>query len=302
MSSLKNAAWYGFGAGNYMKHPTPRIDGVFYVTDAARGGDDTNNGLTVRTPVLTIGQAIVLANALPAGPERDVYIFVARTTLGSEAFPIVIDRAYTHIIGTPDQGFPTPTIRPDAGNHGFELAAGGLEIAGFNFQGMAGETEACIYAADAQQVSNHIHHNYFAWDWVAYDCIQLANQQQNMRINNNYFGAHGFTNYAIIESVASGRMLIEDNVILVKGREESGVGGILLHPVSGPAVIKNNTFSVPDTGAGQAIELTGGQDCLISGNVASEGKVALGNIPWVDAVATNHWGLNYSNLLGSTPV
>jgi len=231
-----------------------------------------------------------------------VYIFVARTTLGSEAFPIVIDRAYTHIIGTPDQGFPTPTIRPDAGNHGFELAAGGLEIAGFNFQGMAGETEACIYAADAQQVSNHIHHNYFAWDWVAYDCIQLANQQQNMRINNNYFGAHGFTNYAIIESVASGRMLIEDNVILVKGREESGVGGILLHPVSGPAVIKNNTFSVPDTGAGQAIELTGGQDCLISGNVASEGKVALGNIPWVDAVATNHWGLNYSNLLGSTPV
>jgi len=168
---------------------------------------------------------------------------------------------------------------------------------------MVGETEACIYAAAAQQVSNHIHHNYFAWDWVAYDCIQLANQQQQMRINNNYFGAHGFTNYAIVESVAAGRMLIEDNVFLVKGREETGVGGILLHPVSGGGVIRNNVFAVASgDNLGAAIHLTGGQDQLVTGNQAMHGttQMAAPANPYHDE-GTSHWGVNYMSATATMP-
>ncbi len=70
----KSAAWYGGGSAHYMKHPTP--GDVFYVTDALRGGDDGNDGLTPATPFLTITYALTQLTGL-----RDSYIFVQRTIL-----------------------------------------------------------------------------------------------------------------------------------------------------------------------------------------------------------------------------
>ncbi len=293
--NVKNPTYYGYGGAHYMRHPGP--SDVFYVNDAARGGDNANDGLTPNTPFLTITYALTQLSGL-----REPYIFVARTTLGSETWPIEIDQAYLHLIGTPDQASPTPAIRPQDDNHGLVLAAGGIEVAGFIFSAPVANVDACIYSAAGQQWMNHIHHNYFAWDSEAYDCIRIDNQQQQISIHHNYFGAHGFSNYAINATTPAGRTLIEDNVILVSGREMDGVGGIIMLPVSGGSVIRNNVFSVPDQAAGEAINLTGGQDVLVTGNVAAEGKTTpLGNLPWLDAGILNHWGLNYGGIVASVP-
>lgn len=299
VSNTKSAAWYGFGGAHYMKHPTPNA--VFYVQDAARGGDDTNDGTTPYTPVLTITRALVLAAALPAAIQRQVYILVARTTLASETWPISISQAYLHLIGTPDQASPTPAIRPQDDNHGLVLAAGGIEVAGFIFSCPVANTDACIYSAAGQQWMNHIHHNFFAWDSEAYDCIRLENQQQQISIHHNYFGAHGFDNYAINAVAAAGRTLIEDNVILVNGREMNGAGGIIMLPTSGAGVIRNNVFTVPGLAAGEAILLTGGQDQLVDGNHAMEGVGAAASTNPYQEDGASHWGLNYSNQTAQLP-
>ena len=299
--NVKNPSYYGFGAAHYVKHQTPNA--VFYVQDATRGGDNTNNGISPDTPVLTIGRAQQLAAALPPVIQRQVYIFVARTTLDAENWPITIGQAYLHLIGTPDQASPTPALRGDAGNHALELTAGGIEVAGFIFSGIADENDACIYSATGQQWMNHIHHNFFAWDSVAYDCIRLDNQQQQISIHHNYFGAHGFTNYAIEASAPAGRTLIEDNVFLVKGREETGQGGIIMLPVSGGGVIRNNVFAVASgNNLGAAIHLTGGQDQLVTGNQAMHGtgQMLAGANPYRDE-GTSHWGINYFSVLGTMP-
>lgn len=291
--NVKNCTYYGFGEAHYVKHHA--ANAVFYVQDATRGGDDTNDGLTPYTPVLTITQALVLAAALPVAIQRQVYIFVARTTLASEGWPIEISQAYLHLIGTPDQASPTPAIRPQEDDHGLVLAAGGIEVAGFLFGADKSYTKACIYSAAGQQWMNHIHHNYFAWDDEAHDCIRIDNQQQQISIHHNYFGAHGFDGYAINASTPAGRTLIEDNVILVKGREMDGAGGIIMLPVSGGGVIRDNDFTVPDNAVGEAINLIGGQDMLVTRNYAMEGNDAIvTNVPFQD-LGASHWGMNYAN-------
>lgn len=292
--NIKQANWYGFGGAHYMKHPTP--GDVFYVTDAARGGDNANDGLTPHTPFLTITYALTQLTGL-----RNSYIFVQRTTLASETWPIEITQSYLHLIGTPDQASPTPAIRPQDNNHGLVLAAGGIEVAGFIFSCPVANQDACIYSAAAQQWMNHIHDNYFAWDSEAYDCIRLDNQQQQVSIHDNYFGAHGFDNYAITSASVAGRTLIEDNVILVNGREMNGAAGIYLSPVSGGGAILNNVFTVPGLAAGEAIHLTGGQDWLVTGNVAAEGSGATASANPFREDGANHWGLNYSNQTAQLP-
>jgi len=293
-ANVKNPTWYGFGGAHYLKHPM--ANDVFYVTDAARGGSDSNDGLTPYTPFLTITYALTQLSGA-----RNAYIFVARTTLASETWPIEITQSYLHLIGTPDQASPTPAIRPQDDNHGLVLAAGGIEVAGFLFSASVANQDACIYSAAAQQWMNHIHHNYFAWDSEAYDCIRLDNQQQQVSIHHNYFGAHGFSNYAINASTPAGRTLIEDNVILVNGREMNGAGGIIMHAVSGGGVIRNNSFSVPGLAAGEAIWLTGGQDQLVTGNVAAEGVGATASTNPYREDGASHWGLNYSNQTAQLP-
>jgi hypothetical protein len=290
--NIKNPTYYGFGSAHYLKHPA--ANAVFYVQDAARGGSDTNDGLTPDSPFLTITYALTQAALLPVANQRQVYIFVQRTTLASETWPIEISQAYLHLIGTPDQASPTPAIRPQDDNHGLVLAAGGIEVAGFLFSCPVANTDACIYSAAAQQWMNHIHHNYFAWDSEAYDCIRLDNQQQQVSIHHNYFGAHGFSNYAINATTPAGRTLIEDNVILVKGREMDGAGGIIMHPVSGGGVIRNNAFTCPDSAHGEAINLTGGQDQMVDGNHAMSGTGAtMTNEPYRD-IGASHWGVNWT--------
>lgn len=298
--NVKHPGYYGFGGAHFVRHPTP--GDVFYVTDAARGGSDTNDGLTPATPFLTITYALTQLTGL-----RDSYIFVQRTTLASEAaWPIEITQAYLHLIGTPDQGSPTPAIRPQDNNHGLLINAGGVEVAGFIFSATAANLDACIYVGDAaQQWQTHIHHNFFAWDSEAYDCIYLDNQACQTRIHDNYFGAHGFDHYGICNDPNLGviRTVIEDNVFIVDGREVTGSEGINLW-LGATGVIKGNVFACPDSAVGEAIHITpgaGGQ-ALITGNYAMSGVAAnMTNNPFQDEDDANHWGLNYDNQTARLP-
>lgn len=287
--NVKSASHYGFGGAHYMKHPTP--GDVFYVTDAARGGDNANNGLSPATPFLTITYALTQLTGL-----RDSYIFVQRTTLASETWPITISQSYLHLIGTPDQASPTPGIAPQDNNHGIVLAAGGIEIAGFLFYDTAANQNACIYCGTAQWM-NHIHHNYFAWSSEAYDCIRLENAPVQTSIHDNYFGLHGFDRYGIYFS--SGRINIERNVFHVEGRIVSGTCGIYGSSDFG-GVIKDNVFRCLDDAQGEAITV-GGTGLLVTGNYAMEGSnAAMANNPFQED-GTNHWGLNYDNQTARLP-
>jgi hypothetical protein len=297
--NVKHPGYYGFGGAHFVKHPTP--GDVFYVTDAARGGSNDNDGLTPATPFLTITYALTQLTGL-----RDSYIFVQRTTLASETWPITVTQAYLHLIGTPDQGSPTPAIRPQDNNHGLQIDAGGCEIAGFIFSATAANQDACIYVGSAgQQWQTHIHHNFFAWDSEAYDCIYLDNQACQTRIHDNYFGAHGFDRYGITcdTNVGVERTIIEDNVFIVDGRIVTGSEGIHLW-LNSTGVITGNYFACPDSAVGEAIHITpgaGGQ-ALITGNYAMSGVgAAMGNNPYQDEDDRNHWGLNYDNQTARLP-
>ena len=290
-ANIKNPGYYGFGGAHFIKHPTP--GDVFYVTDAARGGANTNDGLTPLTPFLTITYAMTQLTGV-----RDSYIFVQRTTFASETWPLTVTQAYLHLIGTPDQGSPTPNIQPDTNNHGIQVDAGGCEIAGFIFKNPAANLKADILVGSAgQQWQTHIHHNFFAWDSESYDCIYLDNQACQTRIHNNYFGAHGFDHYAICNDPTLGviRTVIQDNVFIVDGRIVTGSEGINLW-LGTTGVITGNMFSCPDSAIGEAIHITtgaGGQ-ALITGNYAMSGVAAnMTNNPYRDEDDANHWGLNY---------
>ena len=91
-ANIKNPGYYGFGGAHFIKHPTP--GDVFYVTDAARGGANANDGLTPLTPFLTITYAMTQLTGV-----RDSYIFVQRTTIASETWPLEVTASYLHLIG-----------------------------------------------------------------------------------------------------------------------------------------------------------------------------------------------------------
>lgn len=263
----------------------------FYVTDAANGGDDSNDGKR-NSPFLTI------ANAQDhAVSGRNDYIIVFRHDDATETWPIELTKSYLHLIGTVgQQATPTPSICPPGNTHGIVLAAGGIEIAGFNLRSVAANQKACIYGAAAQQWMNHIHHNFFAWDSEAYDCILLENQQCQMSIHHNYFGVHGYDNYGILGTGGGGvsRICIEDNVFFVKGRvQATGVGGIVIHSDFGGTIL-NNVFRIPDSVDGEAITLTG-QNMLVDGNHAMAGVGATTTQNPYKEDGDNHWGLNHNN-------
>jgi hypothetical protein len=291
--NVKHPGYYGFGGAHYVRHPTP--GDVFYVTDAARGGADTNDGLTPATPFLTITYALTQLTGL-----RDSYIFVQRTTPASETWPIEITQSYLHLIGTPDQASPTPGIMQNTNNHGILLSAGGIEIAGFLFKNDITYLKAGIVCNSAQWM-NHIHHNWFAWDGDAYDCIVLSGQPTQTAITDNYFGIHGFTNYAILGTAGGGvgRIRIERNVFFQQGRIRTGLKAINLSLDFG-GIIRDNVFRCQDNAQGEAITVAG-QNGLITGNYAMSGTgAAMGNNPFQED-GTNHWGMNYENGAAQQP-
>lgn len=289
--NVKSPIWYGFGGAHWLKHPMAGT--AYYVSNA---GDDANDGLTPNTPFLTITHALTLVS----GTEDD-YIFVKSVSHADETWPIALDTHYVHLIGDPGAhstgGGQTvePLILADTNNHGIEVTAWGVEIAGFNFGNTVINQKADIHLDASWGV--HIHHNTFAWSTESYNCILVSNLAVNTSIHDNYFGCHGFSNYAI--SGSAGRINIECNVFFMQGRIVTGVGAINLGLNFG-GVIKDNVFRCRDNAAGEAI-IVGGQNGLITGNFAMSGVAAnMTNNPYQEDGAS-HWGLNYDNQTARLP-
>ena len=286
MSSMnpKTADWYG---GQYGGILGERVGNIFYVDGT--NGADTNDGLTPTNAFLTITAAMV-----PCVAGNDDYIFIQGYPgdAGEAAWPIPVVKSKIHFIGTTQQASPSPLINAPADTACFELAAtaGNIEIAGLEMA--AGATAACIVNSGVVWKA-HIHHNDFGWQTGARDGILLtgAVDPPHWYIHDNRFGL-GITRNGIRMEHNSTRTVIKNNLFNVVA---AAVGVHLEGLCTGHIFILDNYFLVPDAAAGEAITTSATALGLAAGNVAAEGKAALGNIPWTDGGAFS-WGNNMGSL------
>jgi len=283
----KQLDWYGAQQSRFVAET---VGTIFYVDGT--NGLDTNDGLTPTTAVLTITYALSLCTA-----NANDYIFIVGYPgdAGEAAWPIPINKAKVHIIGTPVQAAPSPLI--DAtGNFGcFEISVGNVEIAGLEMTCGVSAAEACI-STDGGVWKANIHHNFFAWQNSAVHGIYLSSDADSVDcphwwIHHNRFGDK-MTGHNIFIAYNSTRTIIEDNLFLGVA---SGTSGVFVDQ-AGAAVgaILNNKFKVADAGDGEAIEFVAGTaGCLVDGNVAMEGTVAVTQEPYRD-LGANHWGVNWT--------
>lgn len=267
----------------------PAAGQIFYVHRASEGADDANDGRTPQTAFLTMEHALSRCTT-----GANDYIYVLRHDAATETWPITVSIAYVHIIGTPYQATPTPAFRPNTDNHGINITGGGgVEIAGFIFSMDHTYGDACIRVGDNSWM-NHIHHNWFAWDSEAYDCIVDYGEQT--RIHDNLMGAHGFTHYGIWLDPSGGRRHIHDNVIIQNGIEEQGTRCV--HAQGHANVIVNNVFQCAAGANGEAIQAAGGTaNSLIDGNHAAGPAAGMGAFnPYREVLgaAASYWGINYA--------
>lgn len=260
---------------------------VFYVHGTS--GLDTNDGSTPETALLTITAALALCTA---GANDYIFVISYPGDAGEAVWPIPIDTSKVHIIGTPTQASPSPLINAPADTACFTIyaSAGNTEIAGLEFT--AGATAACIQN-DGVVWKAHIHHNDFGWQAGARDGILLtgAVDPPHWYIHDNRFGL-GITRNGIRLEHNSTRSVIKDNLFNVV----SGAVGVHLQGLcTGHIFVLDNYFLVADVGAGEAITTSATALGLAAGNVAAEGKAALGNIPYVDGGAFS-WGNNMGSL------
>lgn len=260
---------------------------TFYVHGS--NGADTNDGKTPETALLTITAALALCTA---GANDYIFVVSYPGDAGEAAWPIPIDTSKVHIIGTPTQASPSPLINAPADTACFTIyaSAGNVEIAGLEFT--AGATAACIQN-DGSVWKAHIHHNDFGWQAGARDGILQTGAVDNPHwyIHDNRFGL-GITRNGIRLEHNSTRSVIKDNLFNVV----SGAVGVHLQGLcTGHIFVLDNYFLVADAAAGEAITTSATALGLAAGNVAAEGKAALGNIPWTDGGAFS-WGNNMGSL------
>jgi len=277
----------------------PVCGNIYYVEGT--GGLDTNDGTTLETAFETITYALTVADS-----DNNDYIFVRRIDNAAETFPLVVADNFVHIIGMPYGASPRPQLIPPGDTDGFDIQAGGVEIAGLDFGTIAANSDACIVVNTGQQWRVHIHHNNFAWQTEAYDCIRLDGAT-NIFIHHNNFGAHGYTNVGIYV-VDAVRARIEDNRFFVQNSTPVADAnfGIHVDNTLQQSTILNNVFVVPDDADGEAITLDSYGGCMIDGNRAMSSNVALNFNPYRDlcvAAANMHaWGINYSGTTPTFPV
>ena len=202
----KTAAWYGGGISAFL---LPGAGNIFYVSSAARGALDTNDGLTPDTAFLRIDYAVGQCSGV-----TDDYIFVIAHDDATETYPIVVDVNNVHLIGTPWLGsgpYAAPIrIRVVGDVDGFDVSAYRFELAGFNINTTAQADTANLVHLLAASTIHHIHHNWFAWNWWGSDyCLNFEAGSyggSDTVVENNLFGAHGWN--AAGNAIVTGLSLI----------------------------------------------------------------------------------------------
>lgn len=274
----------------YMR--TPAVGQVFYVSTAARGALDANDGKTPQTAFLTIDYAVGQCTGA-----ADDYIYVIEHDNAAATFPIVVDTANVHIIGYPETGRPMPDIRLDADVDGFDVTADRVEIAGFLI-----ENGADAYTNRLVDVTGHgfhFHDNYVAWFFWAWDGLYIA--ASNILVNNNYFGAHGCANIALYVGAGQGRVIIRDNVFIQAGYDACVRCVEIVS--QNHCVIIDNKFMVDAAADGEAIYVRGTTN-MITGNEAAGPNTGMGAFnPYRNLIGeANSWGINYAGATPTLPV
>ena len=290
MPNPKTAAWYG---GDQVRVLGPGAGNIFYVNGYT--GVDTNDGLTPGTAMLTVSAAMDLCT--DAAGQNDYIIVLRYPSAGAagEVWPIAVDVESVHVIGAGLYGASTACwIAPPADTAAFTISKHGVEIAGFDLA--AGATHGCIENIGAFWRA-HIHHNDFAMQRDAQDGIRtgVGNVDcPHWLIENNVFG-EGVDNVSRAHIYCMHNMtrsIIRNNLF----RVGTGVVGVHLQGLcTGYISILDNYFQVFDNAAGEAITTSASAIGLAAGNVAAEGKAALGNNPYVDGGAFS-WGNNMGSL------
>lgn len=295
MSNPKSAAWYGGGIST-ITGDQPGIGDIFYIDGT--NGLDTNSGLTPDLPVLTLTYALSLCTN---GANDYIIVLGYPGAAAGETWPVAVDKSKVHIIGTPAQAAPSPLVNAPADTACFTVSASNVEISGIEFS--CGATAACIDTSGAIWKLN-VHDNFFGWQDAGQDGIRLSagtDDCPSCHIHHNLFG-NKLTRDGIRIHHNSTRTVIEDNVFIGIASGGIGVNVVATAGSSALAAVNDNHFTVADAATGEAITFAAGSiDCQVQGNMAGQGVVAMGNVPYRDLGAC-HWGLNYYDIQGIMPV
>lgn len=261
----------------------PGVGNIFYVNGYT--GATANDGLSPESPKLLISEAMDLCTDAPG---QNDYVIVLRWPSADpgETWPIAVDVESVHIIGGNLFGASTCCwIAPPDDTAAFLISKNGVEIAGFDLG--AGVSHGCI-ENDGSIWRAHIHHNDFALQRNAQDGIKMTGLVDcpHWLIEDNTFG-EAFDNIArdgIRIEYNSTRSVIRKNLFRVD-TGSSQVGVHLQGLCTGYIFILDNYFLVADVIAGEAITTSATAEGLATGNMAGNGKGAMGNIPWVDGGA-----------------
>jgi hypothetical protein len=287
MANPKSAIWYGGGTGSYVQCANPGT--AFYVDGT--NGLDTNDGLTPSAPFLTVTAALA---ACTSGANDYVFILdYPSTAPGTETFPIALTKSHVHLIGVPDEASQRNVCLfcQTGGVNTLELGADAddCEIAGIEF---GATTAACILASAGTPFTCrvYIHHCEFGWIRTCQDGLHIqagGADTPHWLVEHNRFGEN-CTRAGIYNNYNSTRSFYRNNFFKVA----SGAVGIHLAGLcTGHIFVLDNYFQVTDNAAGEAITTSATATGMATGNVACQGKVAMGNIPWVDGGSFD-WGWN----------
>lgn len=291
MSNIKTPMWYGAGEGYHVHTPYP--GNIFYVDGT--NGADTNAGTRPEAPLLTVTAALALCES-----GNNDYVFILNypsTAPGTETFPIALTKSHVHLIGVPDQASRRNVcLNVTTGTENcLELGADAddCEIAGIEF---GATSQACILASAGTPFTCrvHIHHCEFGWIRACQDGIHIqagGADTPHWLVEHNRFGEN-CSRAGIYNNYNSTRSFYRNNFFKVAN---GAVGIHLAGLCTGHIFVLDNYFQVTDNAAGEAITTSATATGLAAGNVAAQGKAALGNIPWVDG-GTFDWGNNMGSL------
>jgi len=295
MSNPKSPAWYGGGISTIVGDQ-PGVGNIYYVDGT--NGLDTNDGLTPDTPMLTLTTAI---DATTANANDYVIVLGYPGAAVGETWPVAVNKAKVHIVGTPAQASPSPLINAPGDTACFLVSASNVEIAGLEFS--AGASHGCIETSGGVWKGN-IHDNFFGWQDAGLYGIWLSNNTDNVdcpqwKIRDNYFGEK-LTGHNIWIAYNSTRTIIENNFF--RGVASGAIGIYIDQAGADVGAILNNVFKVADAATGEAITCIAGTiGTVIAGNMTGEGQVAMGNVPYRD-LGGCHWSINYYDVQAIMPV
>ena len=261
---------------------TPGGARVFYVNCRDGVGLDTHEGTDPQFPLKTLEAAY-----LKCTTNKGDWIF-AQDFWEASAAPLTIDKKDIHIIALGSGNFDDGNDIEGAAAAAIEIEDGGgdSEIAGFNL----GADDVALTIGEAGRV--HIHHCTFGCN------IGCVTGRAAM------VGGGSFTHSSIHDCLFGS--LLSGTAIIVPLNTSMILDNIFHNPEASitpvsifqHCIILRNTFKVPDSANGEAINqnIAGGYYNLIDKNTAIYGNAQVGysHNPFRDVGTTkSHWGRNY---------